>query len=258
MSCTYINIRYCHYVATSFFSRPSSNLNREPSSDSSLSTSASADSSSSSNASEDPELATPPSEPQQEAVYTCSCEEAEKVEGDVDTTGLSSDTSLTTLDLSTSSCGRKERRHYRSTKVLEFEGRHSPGQVWICSKKPRSPMPGWITPADMKSEFVFIVLYGFKMCNSMLTFLVQFHYQLPIAISPQLRATTTKTAASMTLPRSQARVIWAIDHTLYTLRQYQTCKLSSKTHFGCAMPETEVRAIQVVAVATITIRKSSI
>lgn len=41
------------------------------------------------------------------------------------------------------------RAHYRTTDMLQFEGRASPRQVWICSRKPSSPLPGCVsvTPA---------------------------------------------------------------------------------------------------------------
>lgn len=44
------------------------------------------------------------------------------------------------------------RAHYRTTEMLQFEGRDSPRQVWICSKAPSSPLPGYATPSEQQEE----------------------------------------------------------------------------------------------------------
>ena len=46
------------------------------------------------------------------------------------------------------------RRHYREKQVREFEGRDSPSLVWVCSKAPRSPLPGAvITPSEEDMDY---------------------------------------------------------------------------------------------------------
>lgn len=43
--------------------------------------------------------------------------------------------------------GPTARAHYRTTDMLQFEGRANPNQVWICNRKPSSPLPGYVTPS---------------------------------------------------------------------------------------------------------------
>ena len=53
------------------------------------------------------------------------------------------------LSFDRSNNGNGPRAHYRTTDMLQFEGRDHPNQVWICNRKPSSPLPGYIPTPSM-------------------------------------------------------------------------------------------------------------
>ncbi|KAK9894754.1 hypothetical protein P389DRAFT_191003 [Cystobasidium minutum MCA 4210] len=102
---------------TSFFCSP--RMDRESSCSSDLSNSSSSD---------ETEIATPPVLRVEEVTSKAA--------------GLTFDRSNNTGN------GNGTRAHYRTTDMLQFEGRQHPNQVWICNRKPSSPLPGYVaTPS---------------------------------------------------------------------------------------------------------------